>query len=385
MSMLRLFICSILFALVSAAYRPGWHPRTCLDQKYRPSNVSVDKNGFHITGQNFTSLKGIGYSPIPPSKVTFNESFDYFTSDFSEIWERDLPLMVAMGINTIRVWTWDAFRDHTDFLNACLRHNVFVLVPFMFIGEVPPDLTDPDARQQLFVDWKAFVQSQMSHPAVLGFLIGNELNTLYAEQKDELFSAINVMIQIRDEVDDARHPVSVPLSDQSFISDYVTPYYNWTNIDFWSLQIYRNGQDGISTVAQQYYTATVGSANFTMKPLVLTEFGNDALQIPDPDAFLPLGATPPPLPENLTKQAENLCQMFQSARSNQSADGSGGGWTIADVIQGIVVMEWNDEWWKGTKPDVRNQRCPNMRSDLHTYCAVNVSAPGTSKYDMERK
>eukprot|EP00759_Apiculatamorpha_spiralis_P013419 PhF_6_TR2007/c0_g1_i1/m.3426 len=359
--------------VVHAAYKPGWIPRDCLSTKYRPSNVSVDRQGFHVDVPGGISkvmtLQGVGYSPIPPSKWTFVEPFDYFTSGYSAIWKRDLPLMAAMGINTIRVWSWDFFRDHTDFLDNCLKNNIFVMIPFMFRVQDYPDLADGDTRQQLFIDWRAFVQSQKQHPAVLAFLIGNELDQWYATQKDELFSAINVMIQIRDEYDEARHPVSVPLSDSSFILDYVKPYYAWTNVDFWSLQIYRDKK--IEDTAKEFYQVFINHQNSGFRPLVLTEFGVDALELPPAAGFWPRnGTNPPDLKEDQYKQANILCQMYAGARSTKAV---ASGVTVKDVIAGTIVMEWNDEWWKGTFPDVRNPLCPNMRSDMHTFCSDNVN------------
>ncbi len=40
-------------------------------------------------------------------------------------------------------------------------------------------------------------------------------------------------------------------------------------------------------------------------------------------------------------------------------------WAVAGAV---LMMEWNDEWWKGAFPDVRSKGCPNPRSDRHTYC-----------------
>eukprot|EP00760_Papus_ankaliazontas_P012249 PhM_4_TR1522/c0_g1_i1/m.50012 len=368
-----------------AAYEKGWAPQSCLARKYRPSNVSVDSNGFHICTSTHCDdfvLKGVGYSPIPPSKYTFSESFDFFTDEFEYMWKRDLPLISKMGVNTLRIWSWDSFRDHTKFLDACIDHNLYVLVPFMFNHDDYEFLTDGATRGQLFMDWKAFVLSQMHHPAVLGFLIGNELNEWYADQKEALFSAVNVMVQIRNDNDPARHPITLPLSDKNFIEDYVSQYYDWSNIDFWSLQIYRSD---ISDVASSFLQAYKNNTDAPMRPLVLTEFGVDALEVPNPKGFWPSNGSTPQMPkEDEDKQATKLCTMYSSASSSKKAGVvNGKTYTVSDIVKGTFVMEWNDEWWKGSFSDVRSPMCPNMRSDIHTYCSENINKVGTADYIHE--
>ena len=42
---------------------------------------------------------------------------DYFTSTYRAIFERDIELMVQMGANTIRLYTFKRSRRHADFLD----------------------------------------------------------------------------------------------------------------------------------------------------------------------------------------------------------------------------------------------------------------------------
>ena len=42
---------------------------------------------------------------------------DYFTSTYRAIFERDIELMVQMGANTIRLYTFKRSRRHVDFLD----------------------------------------------------------------------------------------------------------------------------------------------------------------------------------------------------------------------------------------------------------------------------
>eukprot|EP00966_Prymnesium_polylepis_P306537 7083399-Prymnesium_polylepis.1 len=64
-----------------------------------------------------TLLKGVCYSPVPINESVYFEPYgDYFTTDFSFIWLRDLPLIRAMGANMLRVYGWRMDNDHSDFM-----------------------------------------------------------------------------------------------------------------------------------------------------------------------------------------------------------------------------------------------------------------------------
>ena len=121
----------------------------------------------------------------------------------------------------------------------------------------------------------------MSHPAVLALLIGNELNLHYGAQREELFSLVNHMVRIRDEVDFARHPMSLPLSDSAFVESYVTPYYQWTGMEFYALQTYRRPEYLYKPIQDYYlaYAMNMTHLGLPFKPLVITEFGVDALPL----------------------------------------------------------------------------------------------------------
>ncbi|CUI14841.1 glucan synthase-like protein, putative [Bodo saltans] len=420
---MQVLLFGLLFvSFVQAAYRPGWSPPSCLSESFRPSNVSIevdttfpgfigpDESTYYSSGvavtrfhvMNKTSGKmepffprGVGYSPIFPSKLTFSQPFDLFTSENEYIWKRDLARIRAMGANTIRVWSWDSFRDHSAFLDECYEQGLYIMVPFFFDAADYPIISDAGTRQQVLMDFKAFVMSVMSHPAVLAFLIGNELNTYYGSQRDELFSLVNQMVRIRNEVDPAQHPMSLPLADVAFVESYSNPYYQWSAMEFWSLQTYREPQY-LHLPVQDYYYSFVQNMSvlgLPFKPLVMTEFGVDSLPPVTTNGVWPLNGSYPARPEqNQSKQATMLCQMFTAFRNNVAFDltklfpndpesqYSTLGMSPAGVIGGAIIMEWNDEWWKGTFSDVRAPMCPNQRPELHTWCAHDVGDPNNPYY-----
>lgn len=71
-------------------------------------------------------LRGVCYSPVPINEsVYFAPYGDYFTSEYSFIWLRDLPLIKAMGANIVRIYGWLPENDHSAFLvrerHGCLH------------------------------------------------------------------------------------------------------------------------------------------------------------------------------------------------------------------------------------------------------------------------
>ena len=380
----------------------------CLPSRYNPVNFSVQQGVPNSEAKTLTDtkpqillnnvpfeVKGVGYSPIPPGKNTLLEVFDYFTDDRSFIWKRDIPVIASMGANVIRTWSWDATKDHTGFLDYCNDHGLSVLVPFLMTTAEYPKLADPSTIHQVLIDFKAFVNRVKNHPALFGYMIGNELNEEFAGQLDELFSLVNTMVEIRDSIDPALHPITVPFSDSQFIDELVVKYYPWLKIDFWSLQIYRDA-DNIEKISEEYTKlflkadpnppplTPVGPNDaifqyLPTKPLVFTEYGLDALLEMKCDSWNKTCTLKDlnlitnhnrDIPTNDTKQAEGFCTRFASIhKATAEVDDQ----DALRYVSGGVVMEYCDEWWKGTFPDVRRAGCPNQRTDIHTYCSQNIN------------
>src|SRR5687768_15433123 len=53
---------------------------------------------------------------------------DYFTPEYAYMWARDFPRLRAMGVNTIRIYTWNTEVDHTPFLDACHQWGLKVFI-----------------------------------------------------------------------------------------------------------------------------------------------------------------------------------------------------------------------------------------------------------------
>lgn len=185
---------------------------------------------------------------------------------------------------------------------------IYILVPFIFTPAYYPNLTDSNIRKQVLIDWAAFVQQYSSHPAILGFLIGNELNTQYEDELDWLFSLVNQMIVVQNSIESTPHPITVPLADIGF-KEIVQKYNDYIDIDFWSVQVYSHDLSGLFGD----YTSVMASTSIK-RPLLFTEFGADFLQKPgDPT------------------QAEILLNQWNQISTFPYSFGG-------------CIMEWSDEW-----------------------------------------
>ena len=125
-------------------------------------------------------VQGICYSPVPVNaSVYWDPLGDYFTEEYSYIWLRDLPLMKAMGTNVVRIYGWDADKDHTPFLDAVTANGLYLMTTF-FMGEaVETPVSTQEQRDGIVKRFKTAVKQYRHHPALLIWSIGNEINGVW--------------------------------------------------------------------------------------------------------------------------------------------------------------------------------------------------------------
>ena len=104
-------------------------------------------------------MRGICYSPVPVGEDPgYHAPFgDYFTSQYSGLFERDLALMAEMGANTIRMYTFSTSLRHTQFLDAALAHGLSVVAVFEMGGAEDTTLQPASSL--------AIVQTRLQVPA----------------------------------------------------------------------------------------------------------------------------------------------------------------------------------------------------------------------------
>lgn len=340
-----------------------------------------------------TLLRGVCYSPTPINEsVYFAPYGDYFTSDYSFIWRRDLPLMKAMGANIIRTYGWQTANDHTAFLDAARANDLYVMATF-YMGEETetPAMTASD-RKKVITSFTNEVAKYASHPSLLFWSFGNELNGVWngylqALSKDpgqeecdwderyddlggcwihkgklpepgspcyeasycvykRLFNFIGEAAAAAKEVADVL--VVSAFADVDGLYDKVARAgHHASAVDAWTAQVYRGSTFG------DFFE---GMGNSTDKPVLLTEYGVDAYHdvcgtnnktpcyntFGDDSGSYEDGEAQATFARNLTREIDEASSAMPDCADAHRGD--------QDCIAiGGFLMSWTDEYWKGAK------------------------------------
>ena len=141
-----------------------------------PMHLSVERFTVLVNGSAFF-VQGVCYNPasLGTAPAWTPPWGDYLQPQYADVWERDFPVMKAMGVNTVRVWQWNNDVDHGSFLDSAFRHGLKVIVTFYVgSGQFPVQLDWQ--RQQLLGTFRWQVQRYLHHPALLAWSFGAEMN-----------------------------------------------------------------------------------------------------------------------------------------------------------------------------------------------------------------
>jgi hypothetical protein len=268
-------------------------------------------------GQKFL-VKGVCYQPTPigdnPSAAA--PFGDYFTANFGAITGRDLPLIRALGANTIRIYGWDATADHTAFLDACYNggvDSIYVLINRWI--DPGTNWNDAGAVGVIEQTFRQIDQGLGSHPAVLGIALGNEANIQNGNGDNAAFWAAMNRVALAIKAQTPTRLVSVAITDS--IPQIAAHDAEVGALDFWCVQTYRGTTMG--TLFTEFAAAST-------KPLLLTEFGMDAFDHGAQAEY----------PDNAEFVGQTVAGLWGEIAANH------------DVAAGGCVFEFGDEWWKSS-------------------------------------
>ncbi len=319
----------------------------------QPASVLVNGRQLLVNGSPF-QIKGVVYSPVPigadtTSAVPYG---DYFTSGYSDIYNRDLPILRQMGANTVRLNIWDDRADHHDFLDRAYNGGVnpiYVIAGYWINAGMDIDPSSSgNVRAQLKADFRAMVANHKNHPAILMWAIGNDLNagSIYGSNP-HLFSLINEMSDVAHTEEGAGyHPVTTSLSDENLISTIAAYDAAVPALDIWSANVYRSNTFG--SLFGDYALAS-------SKPFAVLEYGIDAFDNVNNDEYENIGSP---------YQSTYTASFWNEISSN------------SNVCIGGTIMEYSDEWWKGRY--AIDPSCSDSSPALHGICgqAVNFTPDG---------
>ncbi len=236
-------------------------------------------------------VKGVTYGPFKP------DSEGYYVGRPEQL-EIDLRLMREIGINLVRIY-------HSPprwFLDQCAAAGVRVLITLPWAKHIE-FLRQRAARNEIIKAVRDAVREHRGHPAVFGYLVGNEISSTMIRWLGvrRVTEFVEHLIRIGRQID--------PDVLYSYATYPPTEYLLPQNVDFFCFNVYLHNQ-------REFENYLLRLQNLTEeKPLILGEFGMDTIRHTEDE------------------QAQML------------------GWHIDSVVKcglaGTVFFSWTDEWYTG--------------------------------------
>lgn len=275
-------------------------------------NVKVIGKQLEVNGKNFI-VKGVGYQPVPIGKSNDATTLNSIYSN-SKILSRDMKLLRDMNANTIRLW---ANLNNSILLDALYNNGTQPIYAIMSF-EVPVNLNYADNATIINLEnsFRDYVNKFKNHPGVLAWAIGNENNLHYHGNISDWYILANRLAKVAYETEgESYHPTMLIngyllyFGDVDYKSDDVSLNY----VDIWG----HNSYTGYSFGCYFDFYNKISS-----KPLVLTEFGVDALNYSSHQTY------------------EDVQADWEVNQWREIVNNSAGG----------TVMAYSDEYWKGGWP-----------------------------------
>lgn len=157
-----------------------------------PSSAQVVEalNPLEIKGYKFFDsqtreevvIKGVDYYPRPNKGDLNHNSMDYYTDEFRNIWERDIPYFQELGVNAIRLYAVNGTQNHESFMCALEEAGIFVVVALAHdcpTCAVTRDNAQPSGKcypPELKVQGQQIIKEFSKYSNTLAFSTGNEVN-----------------------------------------------------------------------------------------------------------------------------------------------------------------------------------------------------------------
>jgi len=318
------------------------------------TNWTIDQYQVSVNGESFFA-NGVSYSPVPwGSCSAFNPYGDFTINTWSSVWQRDLALMRANGINMLKTYntldsaqlvaagnppTWD--HDHSMFLNSCWNNGqdpVYVMMGYappknnmsIFLSSTWSSPANVTARAAIKTNLVNLAAEWGSYPAVMGFVLANEINADNVVNNSAFFTYWNDVANAMQAVAPGKLVTLANVDDGMITVDSGNTYMTATNF-FWGYNSYRGNwtnSNGFDALFSTFQTATAGNPH----PLMLTEWGAPASTHVNGQMA------------NLSSlQMQNLATYVTGHYNNMLANRSDGS---SGVCCGGAYFEWTDEWWK---------------------------------------
>jgi hypothetical protein len=278
---------------------PTSKPKSKLHVRLNGKQLETDFDGDGAYTKFY--VKGVAFSPTPIGNLPIT----------TKLLDRCITYLKELNVNTVRTYSGvDKY-----FLAKAQENNISVILGYWVDYKLK--LSDTLVRKQIIEDFQNFVIEYKDYKAVLMWNLGNEQNYQNGNNPYWYTLCQELAIAAYKIEGEYYHPVAINngafsnIGSRSMSADdsYLT------YIDLWASNIY---QWDLGPNLVEY-------KNKTKKPVVLTEWGVDALD----------NRT---LTEYQDTQAEFIMNNWIQIV------------TAGDMCIGGTVFEFTDEWWKDTDP-----------------------------------
>ncbi len=278
------------------------------------ADVKIVGRQLYVNGKLFT-VRGVnyGYTPVGGGYRTYDWTIH------PENYKKDFVLIKAMGANTIRLHSIPA---DNAVLDAAYEAGLYVIITASV--DWNKNFNDQSARDKVITDFSVLVNRWKNHPALLMWLVGNEIN-FHTTSLSNWYSLVNECARTAHEIEGANfHPVTTA---EANITNLANPANrsddtNMPDLDLWATQVYMAATTGFRNMFGDY-------AARSAKPLIITEFGCDAFD-----------SRPTELKENQAAQAQTLGDELTIIDQNLSAVNPD------NCCVGAAIFQWADDWSK---------------------------------------
>jgi len=357
LSIIFLILCFVIFSI---SLLPS-----CNAKKESGSNKKVEirkENGrydFFVDGKLF-KIKGAGL-------------------DFKA--GQDFKALAAAGANTFRTWRTD---NASMELDSALKYDLKIAMGLDMEKELHDfDYNDEEAVAEQFESLKKQVLTYKDHPALLCWVVGNELNLLIKDDgslgvvNPKVYDALADIVAFIREVD-PDHPITTTFAAGAIKSHVEACLERCPDLDFLSYQVY----NGLATLPQQEM------ANNIDLPYLVTEYG------PKGHWEMPSTSWGREIEENSTQKAEGLRERLKKGFTTDTTGRNMGGYAFVwgqkqertPTWYGIFNKDGKatavaDElalFWSGSYPANRAPAVSSMKLDGKVSTDNIMLAPNTS-------